>query len=569
MRPGMLGLVVLVLALALQAAVGADQPGQADLDAAIDAKLAANDLDDFNGVLDLCRSALDKGLDDEGRKFAADLYTGTLMDRAGMVVDAIFGRNVPDAQWPRMRQFAMRDLDEALDRDPALGAAWLMVARLQALPGGDRRRAEAAAEKAIELGGDDKLQVAQAHVIRGNLRDDDPAARGVDYDRAVELAPRDKDVRRTRGLFHLLNDDFDEARADLEVAIAEAPDDVSLLEALGMAYMMENRLDEAQQTFDRAIKADPDAAGALLQRARVLALKGERPRAIADLDKAIEIDPDDAIPLVLRARIHQQAGDTERALADLESVLGRRPDHPAALELRGLMAAEKGDYAAAIRDFRKLVAQHSDDALLVGQLGMLYLAAKQPREAIRRFTRALELDDRQFLARRGRSDALISIGDHEAALADLEKALELEPDSEGVLNNLAWLLATSPDESLRDGRRAIELATQACEKTEWKQAHIISTLAAGHAESGDFGKAREYSRKAVEVGGESDEVKEQLRSELASYEAEKPWRERQEVAEATPDGGGDPVLEAVREEEEDAPVEKPMAEKKPRRPFDE
>ena len=273
---------------------------------------------------------------------------------------------------------------------------------------------------------------------------------------------------------------------------------------------------------------------------------------------------------MLRARIHQQAGNTEQAQADLESVLRRRADHPAALELRGLIAAERNDYPAAIRDFRKLVAQHGDDSLLVGQLGMLYLAAKQPREAIKRFTRALELEDKQFLSRRGRSDALISIGDHKAALADLEAALALDDDNDGVLNNLAWLLATSPDDALRDGKRAIDLATKACEETEWKQAHIISTLAAAYAETGDFAKAREYSKKAVETGGESPEVKEQLQNELVNYEAEKPWRERQELAEAKfDDAAGDLVLEAVQEADDAAPVQKPVAEKKPRRPFDE
>jgi tetratricopeptide (TPR) repeat protein len=566
MRPPLL-LLLLALVLPCGPARAADKPGQADLDAAIDAKLAADNFDDFGSVLELCESAIEKGLDDEAKKFATDLYTGTLMDRAGMVVEAIFEADTPDPQWQKMRQFAMRDLDEAIERDPALGQAWLMIARLQSLPGGDRKRADEAAEKAISLGGDDNLLVAQAHVIRGNLRDDDQAQRAADYDKAVELAPRDKDIRRTRGLFHLLNDDFDKSRADLEVAIEEDPEDASLLEALGMAFMMEDKLDDALKAFDRAIEIDADAAGALLQRARVLALKGEQPKAIADLDKAVELAPDDAIPLVLRARIHQQAGNTDQAQADLENVLRRRPDHPAALELRGLIAAERNDYPAAIRDFRKLVSQDGDDALLVGQLGMLYLAAKQPREAIKRFTRALELDDKQFLSRRGRSDALISIGDHKAALADLEAALALDDDNDGVLNNLAWLLATSPDDALRDGKRAIELATKACEETEWKQAHIISTLAAGHAEAGDFAKAREMSKKAVETGGESPEVKEQLQNELASYEAEKPWRERQEVAEAKlDDAGEDLVLEAVAE---DAPAAEPAAEQKPRRPFDE
>jgi Tfp pilus assembly protein PilF len=142
---------------------------------------------------------------------------------------------------------------------------------------------------------------------------------------------------------------------------------------------------------------------------------------------------------------------------------------------------------------------------------------------------ALEIDPEQFLSRRGRGDAAISVGAHPAAIADLEKAMELQPDNDTVLNNLAWLLATSPDDSIRDGKRAIGIAEKACELTEWKQPHIISTLAAAHAEAGDFDEARKYSRQAVEGSDEASEVRNQLKKELESYEAGKPWRERQSM----------------------------------------
>ena len=110
--------------------------------------------------------------------------------------------------------------------------------------------------------------------------------------------------------------------------------------------------------------------------------------------------------------------------------------------------------------------------------------------------------------------------------------MELKPDDDGVLNNLAWLLATSPEDALRNGKRAIELATKACEVTEWKEAHIISTLAAGYAETGDFETAKKYSRQSVELGSEVDDVKLQLEKELKSYEEGKPWREKQTLEEA-------------------------------------
>jgi len=548
----------------------ADEPGQGDLDAAVDAKLSAHSIDDFANVLDLCRRAIKKGLAPEQKQFAEDLYTDTLMYRAGRIVAAIYEVETPDPQWPRLRSFAMRDLNEVVDRDPKLGDAHLLIAQLETLPGGDRERARAAAEKAIELLPDDRLQTAQAHVVLGNIAPaDDREGRASHYDKAVELAPRDKDIRRTRGLFHLLTDEFAKAREDLEAAIDADPEDASLQEALGLSLMMDEQLDAAQAAFDRAIKLAPDSSGAFLQRARVRALRGDRPEAIADLDKAIRIAPDEVLPLVLRARIHQQGGDSDSAAADLRRVLDKHPDHPAALELRGLIAAERNDYPAAIADFRKLVAQKPDDAVLVGQLGMLYLAAKQPRQAIRRFSRSIELDATNFGSWRGRSDAEISIGDHTAALADLEKALELKPEDSGVLNNLAWLLATSPDDAIRDGKRAIELARKACEETSWKQPHIISTLAAGYAEAGDFAEARRYSRQAVDADDSPPEIKKQLEGELANYVAEKPWRERQEQEEQPLEAAAAVAEDAVAEPKNATPDAKPAAgQRQRRRPFD-
>jgi tetratricopeptide (TPR) repeat protein len=548
-----------------EAAADGDPPGQADLNAAIDAKLAVDELEDFERVLDLCRKALDKGLDDESRKFAEDLYTGTLIDRAGMLTEALFGAPRPDAQWPRIRAFAMRDLEEVISRDPKLGGAHLMIARLQALPDGNRDRAAEAAAKALALLGDDKLQRAQATQVLAELAAD-PREKAAFFDAAVELAPRDPDIRRARGMFRLMADEFAGAREDLAVAAEEEPRNASVQEALGLACLMGDRLAEAREAFSRAIELAPDAISPLLQRARIQALEEKTEEALADIDRAIDIDPKNPASLLLRARINQQAGDTEAALEDVETLLAERPDTPGALELRGLIAAEREDYEAAIRDFRRLAARDPDDPALIGQLGMLYLAAKQPREAIRRFTRALELDDDNFPCRRGRSDAAISIGDHPAALADLEKALALEPDDSGVLNNLAWLLATSPDDDIRDGKRAIELATKACEVTEWEEAHIISTLAAAYAEAGDFEAARKYSKQAVEKGAESEEVTEQLEAELASYEAAKPWRERQTMAEA----GEEPDDKPAGDEADKRPAAEaePAAPITPRRPFD-
>jgi len=380
----------------------ADSAGQEDLNAAIDAKLAIEQLDDFGRVLSLCRQAIEKGLDDDSKKFAEDLYTGTLMDRAGMLSEAIFESPRPDPQWPKIRAFAMRDLEEAVSRDPKLGSAYLMIARLQALPGGDRKKSAAAATQAIDLLGDKKLERARASLVLADLADD-PLEKSKLLDEAVELSPRDPEVRRARGTYRLTENQFDKAREDLAVALEEQPQNASLHEAIGLAFMMSEKIDEAQAAFGKAIELEPDAIGPLLQRARVLAFEKKQDEALADIDRAIDIEPENLAALLLRARVLQQGGDADAALTDIEAVLAMSPDLPAALELRGLLAAEQGNFGDAIRDFRRLAARNPDDAALIGQLGILYLADKKPKEAIARFTRALELDEKNFRCRRGRS----------------------------------------------------------------------------------------------------------------------------------------------------------------------
>ncbi len=72
------------------------------------------------------------------------------------------------------------------------------------------------------------------------------------------------------------------------------------------------------------------------------------------------------------------------------------------------------------------------------------------------------------------------------------------------------------------------MGLKACQETEFEQPHILSTLAAGYAESGDFENAVKYSSKAVEVSArqpDTADIKEQLQKELDSYKQKKPTRE--------------------------------------------
>jgi tetratricopeptide (TPR) repeat protein len=172
----------------------------------------------------------------------------------------------------------------------------------------------------------------------------------------------------------------------------------------------------------------------------------------------------------------------------------------------------------------------------------MYAADERPRKAIQVLSGIVAADENNWEVLRSRADILLSVGKHAEAIEDYDHALKVQsdpPDDEevrdtwvNILNNLAWVLSTSPKDEVRNGKRAIELATRACEITSYEMPHIISTLAAAYAETGDFENAKKWSQKCIELGTEKlPEQIEQLRDELKHYEEGKPFRELQDVQE--------------------------------------
>ncbi len=126
-------------------------------------------------------------------------------------------------------------------------------------------------------------------------------------------------------------------------------------------------------------------------------------------------------------------------------------------------------------------------------------------------------------------------GEYDRALAVYEELLRDDPENLGALNNLAWLLATCPEAKLRDGKRAVELAARACQLTLRLSGDLnssyLDTLAAAHAEAGDFETAVEVQREAIGMLPPEDPNAKGFRDRLEGYTASKPYRDRGQVTE--------------------------------------
>ena len=113
--------------------------------------------------------------------------------------------------------------------------------------------------------------------------------------------------------------------------------------------------------------------------------------------------------------------------------------------------------------------------------------------------------------------------DYVKAAAEFTKAIEISPRSASTNNSLAWLRATCPDNTVRNGRQALTLAKKACELTNYRDAACLDTLAAAHAETGDFANAVKWQKKAIALA--SEEQKSALLEHLVRFYEQKPIRE--------------------------------------------
>jgi len=214
---------------------------------------------------------------------------------------------------------------------------------------------------------------------------------------------------------------------------------------------------------------------------------------------------------------YERLGKPEAALEEYDSILNAFPDEFPSRMGRGNLLLRQGQVQAALRDLSEAVALNPQSADAYNSMGIALRSLHRYPEAIDAYSEALKRDARRADALGNRGYCQKQLGNSHDALNDFEAALELSPRSLSLRNDLAWLLATSPVDSVRNSNRAVALAEAICAETENQNGDFLDTLAAAYASAGRFSAAEEAVKLAIQKFGTSREAN-AARERLQSYQ---------------------------------------------------
>lgn len=281
---------------------------------------------------------------------------------------------------------------------------------------------------------------------------------------------------------------FDSAVDDLSRRLTVTPT-AENYHLRGVALLAHEQYDRAIADFSESLRRQPRNPGALNNRGQAHYLKKDYRAAVSDFTASLKQDPKSAIAFNNRALAHIALEDYAAAKQDLQAALQIVPEYPEALNNRGVVHQKQKQHERAIADF----------------------------------TAALEIDPRYTDALGNRAYTWRLQGQYRKAIADLEQAIRISPERFEASNDLAWLLATARDDSVRDPARALKLARTACSLSDYQEWNTLDTLGAAYAENGQFDEAATWLGTALELA--PAEKQDRVRGHLEQVADKQPIRE--------------------------------------------
>ena len=309
--------------------------------------------------------------------------------------------------------------------------------------------------------------------------------------------------------------------------IARNPDCWMAYSNLGSFLSAHGDANEAIADFRKALEIWPNQSKDHNNLGKALVQKGRIAEAMDHFQTALRVSPEDPDTESNIGAASLQQGDADEAISHLRRAVEKWPRHAQGHINLGNALLQNREIDAAIAEYEKTLALPFDHAESHYSIGTALRQKGDVEEAIVHYRKALELRPDYANAHNNLANALRQQGRTEEAVHEYEAALKSEPDSILAGNNLAWILATSPNASVRDGAKAVQLAQRANRLSGGSDPIILHTLAAAYAENRQFSEAVNAAQRALELADANGvaSLAESLRSKLALYQAETPYRD--------------------------------------------
>ena len=299
-------------------------------------------------------------------------------------------------------------------------------------------------------------------------------------------------------------------------------DQASTEEDFSHVYAACQRVMASQPNATEAGFAKQLAAWSINRRGQIRASAGHSEDALADFSTAIQLDPKLWRAIHNRGVLEAQAGQFDKAFDDFNRTTELNPQFAKAFSNRASLYVVAGQMEPALNDYRR--ACELDPNLVVAQrgCGRVCHMLGQLDEAGQHLNRAIELAPNDASALSSRADLFTDLGNYSDAAADYDRALKLDGKSAEAYRGSAWLLATCPDNNVRNPDVAIHRAELAVKLDRKPDATTFDTLAAAQASAGDFASATQTIRRAIELATPSERSVYQDR--LSMYRQSMPFR---------------------------------------------
>ncbi len=193
----------------------------------------------------------------------------------------------------------------------------------------------------------------------------------------------------------------------------------------------------------------------------------------------------------------------------------------------GIVFLQKGNLDEAISLLQAAVDLRPENSPAHENLAKALLQKGQVTDALVHYRRLLELQPDNIEVHNIVGTVLIQQGQAREAVEEWQKVLAIQPDNGNAMSNLAWVFATSPDNSLRDGAKAVQLAEQAMRISGGRIPIIFRTLAAAYAENGRFSEAIQTAQRGIELANSrgNSGLATELQSNIVLYQERQPLRD--------------------------------------------